>query len=1704
MSISVSLIQECLDSCNAVDSPNNTDVVPGVAQSSSSSGASGFTLLPDALGALAKDDVNNDGFFAQAYIDPSGNIIIAYEQSEPTIPNSAETPYQADSTSADIDIFKGQEPKALSDAVAFAKDVETAAFVDGDALDPIYVTGFSLGGTEAEAAAEALNISAGGFISGSATFASTGLPDYKSPGGNNDFLNFVDTGDPVGNYAQDSVSELNSLSNTGSHFGTVQLVGTAAGADNLSFALGAAKGNFNFTEAASMFFALATEYHNLENYDSDLHSIDQEIEPLAAPVLISNGTPTVNPAPAAIDPGLGFLLTGQAAGTPPRQSSNPFPVVDNLSSAPAQTGSFTLVSNWFSAAETNSAGGHSITGYNLFMVSGSGSLIVNGLPYALGSVATNISPAEFATAYFDAGSTPGVSEIAVIAIDDLGNYSVAGDLTVSVSAPAAPPQPINATDTTPPTIVSPSAQAVTHVGGSLTLTSNLLEVTDSNISGYTASQLTYTITSTPEDGYLLKNGSIVSSFTQSDINNGLIEYQENGTTASSDQFSYYVSDPAGNRTSGTTFNIQIQPPPSSTSPTLTADSPLSVGQGLSGLITDANLDVTDSGVNSWQIIYTLANAPSGGQIIADGVEPVTYFTQQQVELGLISYKNDGNASGPDSFTFTVSDGMGGSIGQTAFDINVIPTNNLTVNVGRPLYVSPGALPTTAGTNTPGYAALITPQMLSASDPGVDPANIVYTVNSLPADGYDILVGSWGTPSGSSHPFNPIREIIPNGSGGFYSGGVYGDYFTQAEVNAGEVFYVPVLGSTVVYGAVSSMTLTVSDGVGNSVPNIILPVQTEGDGLLSDGTYTPISSLPSVTPTLTATIGGSTVIGSGLLTFVSPQFADFQITYSLDYAPTYGALYVNGVPFPTTPSGVFSLTAPTFTQQEINEGLVTYVENGAVVGSDRFGLFVSDPNSPSNNPEGILNIDVTMTGANGGEVLSGSTGDESLSPGVGNNYLFGDGNTTADYANSPNGIVANLATGSVSNGYGGTDTLTNIHSIIGSAYDDTFIAGDPDTFTGGGGEDTFEGVAANLNGSTITDLTIGDKIVITDANLAHFSFQQGSASLTFDPDTSVSQTSDLINLPNMPAGQFAISADPVSGVDLTFVPSYVFTTIDEPQAGTTFTVANGINDQGQIVGTYSGGTPDGFLDDGGTFTTIDDPAATSGTQALGINNAGQIVGVSQVSGNGQIVVRGFLYSDGAYTPISDPYTGGPVSYAQGINDGGQIVGYYFDGFGGEHGFLYNAGVYTTIDDPLASDPAGAQYAETRALGINDAGQIVGFYTDSAENFHGFLDVGGTFTTIDDPLAGTAANEGTFATGINASGQIVGYYDDANGVGHGFIDNGGSFTTIDDPNATIGTTAVQGINDAGQIVGSYEDGEGAHGFTADIACYCAGTRILAARGDVAVEDLRIGDLLLTASGVLRPIKWIGTRAYSARFAGNNPDLLPIRFNVGSLAENVPARDLLVSPHHAMFLDGVLIPAEHLVNGATIVQKAPGEDIHYFHIELDSHDVLIAEGALSESFVDDDSRGIFQNASTFAALYPRAARQEAAYCAPRVDDGFALDRLRRRLAERAGLAYPAATDFGMLLGVVEHCDHAGVSGWALNTAYRNAPVCLDVIVDGALIGYAYAEAAREKGGRRFNLRFAPALDPSRPHEIELRRSADGARLAKTLRLDAQKSAA
>jgi hypothetical protein len=182
----------------------------------------------------------------------------------------------------------------------------------------------------------------------------------------------------------------------------------------------------------------------------------------------------------------------------------------------------------------------------------------------------------------------------------------------------------------------------------------------------------------------------------------------------------------------------------------------------------------------------------------------------------------------------------------------------------------------------------------------------------------------------------------------------------------------------------------------------------------------------------------------------------------------------------------------------------------------------------------------------------------------------------------------------------------------------------------------------------------------------------------------------------------------------------------------------------------------------------------------------------------------------------------------------------------------------------------------------------------------------------------------------------------------------------------------------------------------ACFLRGTLIATSLGETPVEALQAGDLVRTAGGARRPVRWIGHRSYSPRFAG--PGVRPILFPEGCLGGGLPRRDLYLSPEHALFLDGVLVPAVQLCNG-TIRQVAPSGRIDYFHVELDDHDVLLAEGVPAESFLDDGSRNVFANAgdcppSVSDDLHP------AGYCAPRIEQGFQLEAIRRHIgAIRSG---------------------------------------------------------------------------------------------------------
>ena len=309
------------------------------------------------------------------------------------------------------------------------------------------------------------------------------------------------------------------------------------------------------------------------------------------------------------------------------------------------------------------------------------------------------------------------------------------------------------------------------------------------------------------------------------------------------------------------------------------------------------------------------------------------------------------------------------------------------------------------------------------------------------------------------------------------------------------------------------------------------------------------------------------------------------------------------------------------------------------------------------------------------------------------------------------------------------------------------------------------------------------------------------------------------------------------------------------------------------------------------------------------------------------------------------------------------------------------------------------------------------------------------------------------------------------------------------------AVTGIAD-GTVFTAVSDHSAHHGVLVEEAaqCFARGTRIRTMRGEIAVEDLHIGDLLVTLQGGNKPIKWIGRRSYEGRFIAGNHLMLPVCIRAGALAPEVPFRDLYVSPGHAMYIDGVLAPAWRLVNGLSITQAQEVEEITYVHLELEEHEVIFAEGAAAESFLDEGSRDQFQNAAEFALIYPAAARRGMP-CVARVEDGFMLQAIQRRLATRAWIAEPVCVP-GTLRGYLETAGPERLVGWAQDEANPEAPVCLDVFSGDRRVMRVLANRFRAdvraiglgSGCHGFDLLLPPGLFGA----VSVRRASDGAMLA------------
>jgi hypothetical protein len=502
----------------------------------------------------------------------------------------------------------------------------------------------------------------------------------------------------------------------------------------------------------------------------------------------------------------------------------------------------------------------------------------------------------------------------------------------------------------------------------------------------------------------------------------------------------------------------------------------------------------------------------------------------------------------------------------------------------------------------------------------------------------------------------------------------------------------------------------------------------------------------------------------------------------------------------------------------------------------------------------------------------------------------------------------------------------------------------------------------------------------------------------------------------------------------------------------------------------------------------------------------------ISGSGTVVNYGIL--EGM------PFGGDGIDLANGtiinrgtILGGGRLTnatlinsGYISGGFTGlyvQNALIIDSGVIEAPEVPAIS----ARYGLTLVLepgfeihGIAGAsvasanGTLIASAGIQSLPLYGFVG----FSKIDvsaDPGITLNASHGWFEEDERSDSTLTGFqpgdtlqvsYAASYVPGEGIVvagDNGATATIA------LGTIPADGLafTTVSNTAGSYVD------ITAP--CFCAGTRIRTPWGEVPVEALRIGDAVETAFAGIQRIKWIGRRSYEGRFIAGNPQALPVCIKAGAIADNIPARDLFVSPDHAICEAGVLIHAGRLVNGVSIVQDEAVAQVSYFHIELEGHHIVFAEACPTESFLNADCRWRFANAHDDAALYRET--EQGKPCLPLVQSGFHLENIRRRLAARAGLSSPARPP-GPLRGHLDEAGPARLRGWAQDVSAPELPVILTVSADGKpftlVLANEFRTDLRAAGLGSGCHAFSLPVPPGSQH-VAIHRASDGAELAQAL---------
>ncbi|HEX4368574.1 MAG TPA: Hint domain-containing protein [Rhodopila sp.] len=584
----------------------------------------------------------------------------------------------------------------------------------------------------------------------------------------------------------------------------------------------------------------------------------------------------------------------------------------------------------------------------------------------------------------------------------------------------------------------------------------------------------------------------------------------------------------------------------------------------------------------------------------------------------------------------------------------------------------------------------------------------------------------------------------------------------------------------------------------------------------------------------------------------------------------------------------------------------------------------------------------------------------------------------------------------------TDSTTSV--VATAVNDDPVITG-----TIAGQTTTDEATLSPFSGVGISDADVGqtETVTVTLSNTANGTLSNLDGG-SYDSGTGVysitgSDAAVTTALDGLVFTPTTHQVPPGGSVTTTFTIAATDTAGGTASDNTTTVTTTAVNDDPVITGAVAGQatTDETTLSPFSGVAISDNDVGQTETVTVTLSNAANgalsnLDGGVYDSGTGVYSVTG---TDAAVTTAVDGLIFTPTAHQ--VPPGGSVATTFTiattDTAGGTASDNTTMVTATADNDPpvITGTVAGQRMSNNATIQPFSAVTISDPDADASETVTITLTYDGTATDVYGTLSGTdltKTGNGTYTLANGSPGAVTAELDAL------------IFTPIPDsvvPDRTITTGMTLSVTDG--IVGTPTTDTTTT--VNSIACFAAGTRIATPRGGVAVERLREGDTVLTISGKARAVQWIGRRTLDCTRHIAPERVKPVRIAPHAFGEDRPKRALLLSPDHSVFIEDVMIPIKHLINGATITQlDAPS--VTYYHIELESHDVVLAEGLPAETYLETGGRAAFENGGGAIELHPDFAPDENrvgmvwrnfAY-APLIGSDGQLNRVRARLALQA----------------------------------------------------------------------------------------------------------